>query len=145
MSWFVFRTDTVERFFPKEYSFSGYDDISVIPEDAEGYVWFYQVPPVTSVAELVEAHRKLEYVLERIPAGKTVIALTMEPLYEVALVGNDFSLREAIESYNAFLRDASKKYNNLKIIDFSEFVRRYPVGDLLDWRFYFMSQMGLSP
>ncbi len=145
MNYFVFRNNTIERFFPKEYSFSGYDDISVIPEDADGYVWFYQVPPVPSVAELVEAHRKLEYVLERIPAGKTVIALTMEPLYDVALVGNDFSLREAIESYNAFLRDASKKYNNLKIIDFSEFVRRYPMDDLLDWRFYFMSQMGLNP
>ena len=41
---FVFRNHTVERFFPKGYTFSGYDDISFIPQDAEGYVWFYQVP-----------------------------------------------------------------------------------------------------
>ena len=28
---FVFRNHTVERFFPKGYTFSGYDDISFIP------------------------------------------------------------------------------------------------------------------
>ena len=28
---FVFRNNTVERFFPKDYAFSGYDDISYVP------------------------------------------------------------------------------------------------------------------
>ena len=41
---FVFRNNTIERFFPNGYLFSGYDDVSFIPEDAEAYVWFYQAP-----------------------------------------------------------------------------------------------------
>ena len=44
MARFVLRNNTVERFFGKEYLFSGYDDISVLPQDVEGYVWWYQVP-----------------------------------------------------------------------------------------------------
>ena len=44
MSRYVFRNTTIERFFPKGYRFSGYDDLSEIPADAEVYVWFYQVP-----------------------------------------------------------------------------------------------------
>ena len=34
MSKFVFRNNTIERFFGKEYSFSGYADISIITEDS---------------------------------------------------------------------------------------------------------------
>lgn len=41
---FVFRNNTIERFSPSHYSFSGYDDVSFVPNDADGYVWFYQVP-----------------------------------------------------------------------------------------------------
>ena len=41
---FVFRNNTIERFFPKDYTFSGYDDISFVPTDVDGYVWFYQLP-----------------------------------------------------------------------------------------------------
>ena len=37
MNYFVFRNNTVERFFPKEYSFSGYQDISIIPTDVDVY------------------------------------------------------------------------------------------------------------
>lgn len=41
---FVFRKNTVERFFQKDYKFSRYDDISYVPTDVDGYVWFYQLP-----------------------------------------------------------------------------------------------------
>ena len=66
---FVFRNHTVERFFPKGYTFSGYDDISFIPQDAEGYVWFYQVPVKNDrklLAEEVESYSgKVEYLKSR--------------------------------------------------------------------------------
>ena len=41
---FVFRNNTIERFFGSEYAFSGYDDVSNIPQEADGYIWWYQVP-----------------------------------------------------------------------------------------------------
>ena len=89
MNYFVFRNNTVERFFPKEYAFSGYDDISTIPETANGYVWFYQAPigysRDSSVEEIHGYLQKFDFVLARINANKTLIALTMENVFSSPL------------------------------------------------------------
>lgn len=149
MSLFVFRNYTVERFFPKNYVFSGYDDISVIPTDANGYVWFYQSPisnnREVSVEEIQGYQQKLDYVLAQIDPNKIVIALTMEDTYAVPLTEDDYAVRSAIEQYNAALFVAEKVNANLKVIDYSEFTRNYSVTDLFDWKFYFISQMGINP
>lgn len=148
MSNFVFRNNTIERFFPKEYQFSGYDDISYVPTDVDEYVWFYQVPIKYEQTVLVEEIngyvQKFAFVLTQIDKTKTFIALTMEWLYSVSFTDDDYRLRMAIESYNKTLFDLSEQYQNLKVIEFSEFTRRYPASDLIDWKFYFISQMGLS-
>ena len=145
---FVFRNNTIERFFPKEYHFSGYDDISVIPFDADGYVWFYQVPIKYEQEMLVEEingyAQKFSYVLSQIDSAKTVVALTMEWLYGIPFTDDDHRLRMAIDRYNKTLFNLTEQYQNLKVIDFSEFTHRYPVSELIDWKFYFISQMGLS-
>ena len=149
MSYFVFRNNTVERFFPKEYAFSGYDDISVIPADANGYVWFYQAPVgynrEASVEEIQGYQQKFNFVLAQIDANKTVIALTMEDTYAVPFTEDDYAVRSAIEQYNAALFEAEKAHSNLKVLDYSEFTRNYPVADLFDWKFFFISQMGINP
>lgn len=148
MSYFVFRNNTVERFFPKEYQFSGYDDISKIPADTDGYVWFYQVPikfeQEVLVDEITGYAQKFGFVLSQIDASKTVVALTMEWLYSVPFTDDDHRLRMAIDNYNKTLFELSVQYQNLKVIDLSEFTRRYPASELIDWKFYFISQMGLS-
>lgn len=148
MSYFVFRNNTIERFFPKEYQFSGYDDISNIPSDADGYVWFYQVPIKYEQEVLVDEingyAQKFRFVLSQIDASKTVVALTMEWLYSVPFTDDDHRLRIAIDNYNKTLFELSEQYQNLKVIDLSEFTRRYPASELIDWKFYFISQMGLS-
>ena len=77
MSLFVYRNNTVERFFPKDYAFSGYDDISIIPTEADGYVWFFQAPidcnGVASVEEIRGYQQKFNYVLEQVDANKMFI------------------------------------------------------------------------
>ena len=149
MGFFVFRNNTVERFFPKDYAFSGYDDISVVPADANSYVWFYQAPigynREASVEEIQGYQQKFNFVLAQIDANKTVIALTMEDIYAVPLTEDDYTVRSAIEQYNAALFEAEKIHSNLKVLDYSEFTRNYPVADLFDWKFYFISQMGINP
>ena len=145
---FVFRNNTIERFFPKEYQFSGYDDISYIPVDTDGYVWFYQVPikydQDVLVAEINGYTQKFSFILQQIDPSKTVVALTMELLYNVSFTDDCHKLRVAIENYNKILFELSEQYQNLKVLDFSEFTSRYPVTELIDWKFYFISQMGLS-
>lgn len=148
MSNFVFRNNTIERFFSKEYQFSGYDDISNVPSDVDGYVWFYQVPIKYEQNVLVDEingyAQKLGFILSQIDASKTFIALTMEWLYSVPFTDDDHQLRLAIDDYNKTLFELSGQYHNLKVIDLSEFTRRYPASELIDWKFYFISQMGLS-
>ena len=146
---FVFRNNTIERFFPKEYQFSGYDDISFVPSDADGYVWYYQVPVKYDQQVLAEEIRgyaqKLGFVLNQIDAKKTFIALTMDCCYAVPFTEDDTQVQAAVAEYNLALFDAERQYPNVKVIDITEFTRRYTAQDLFDWKFYFISQMGMNP
>lgn len=146
---FVFRNHTVERFFPKGYTFSGYDDISFIPQDAEGYVWFYQVPVKNDrklLAEEVDSYSgKVEYLLGQIDPSKAFVALTLVPVFEPVVSESDFQLAAAIAGFNLALYRLAQEHANLKVIDFRDFTSRYSAAELMDWKFYFISQMGLNP
>ena len=121
MNYFVFRNNTVERFFPKDYGFSGYDDISIVPTDTDGYVWFYQAPVgydrEVSVEEIRGYAQKFSFVLGQIDSSKTVIALTIEDIYVVPFTEDDYSTRTAIEEYNAALFEAERAHPNVKVLD----------------------------
>ena len=149
MNWFVLRNNTVERFFPKDYAFSGYEDVSAVPADADGYVWFYQAPlgaDRAALAEMVRGYgQKFRFVLERTAPDKPFLVLTMAGLYDVPLTEDDRSLAEAIAVYNAGLYEAEARCAQVKVLDFNEFAGRYPASELLDWKFWFISQMGLNP
>ena len=146
---FVFRNNTIERFFSQDYEFSGYDDVSFIPEDADGYIWFYQSPIKFDngllADEINACIQKFRYVMGKIDPNKTVIAFTMDSVYAVPLVDGDFRMIEAIARYNLGLLAAVKIHSNLKVLDIAEFTRQYPAKELMDWKFYFLSQMGLNP
>lgn len=149
MNYFVFRNNTIERFFPNEYSFSGYDDISNIPSEPDGYVWFYQVPIKYDRMVLADEIRgyidKFEFVLSQIDIKKSFIVLTIDCLYNVKFTDDDYLLQSAIAEYNLALFDFEHKHSNVKVIDISEFTNKYSLSDLFDWKFYFISQMGMNP
>ncbi len=146
---FVFRNNTIERFFPKDYTFSGYDDISSVPQDTDGYVWYYQVPIKYNQDVLAEEIRdyvqKLGFVLEHIDEKKTFIALTMDVVYAVPFTEDCYELQSAIAEYNLALYDWERQHSNVKVIDITDFTSRYTEQELFDWKFYFISQMGMSP
>ncbi len=149
MSKFVFRNNTIERFFGKDYVFSGYDDISIIPKDSEEYVWFYQLPikydQSVLAAELEGYVQKLGFVISQIDETKQFVALTIELLYAVPFTDDDHQIRSAIFSYNEALYSLAEQHANMKVIDFGEFTSKYSAVELFDWKFYFLSQMGLNP
>lgn len=146
---YIFRNNTIERFFTKEYTFSGYDDISVVPQDVEAYVWWYQVPIKYERSVLSEElsgyTQKLGFVLQQIDTKRTVVALTMDILYDVPFTEEDHSVEQAVSAYNTYLYEAERQYPNLKVIDIREFTRQYGYSELIDWKFYFISQMGMNP
>lgn len=146
---FVFRNNTVERFFPKDYAFSGYEDISYVPADVDGYVWFYQLPVKYDTEILCSEIRgyvqKLAFVLAQVDKAKPFIALTMdENAYSVPFTsGTD--LVAAVAEYNAALVQAEAEHSNVKLLDIREFTRQYPAAEVFDWKFWFISQMGINP
>ena len=149
MARYIFRNNTIERFFSKDYAFSGYDDISNIPQDADGYVWWYQVPVKFEQSVLAEEIRgyaqKLGFVLSQIDENKSFVALTIDILYAVPFTDDDYQLQAAVAEYNNALYAAEASHSNVKVIDITEFTRKYTASDLFDWKFYFISQMGMNP
>lgn len=148
MNYFVFRNNTVERFFQKGYTFSGYDDISTIPDNADGYVWFYQLPVRMNESILCDEIQgysdKLNMVLNQIPSSKPAFLLTMDEFPSFQISGG-VALKESICAYNASIFEAPKTRKNVRVIDICEFTRQYTDNELMDWKFWFISQMGLNP
>lgn len=150
MKYFVFRNQTVEPFFSGgDVAFSGYDDISLVPDEASRYIWFYQVPvgsDSTSLAQEAGTYaNKLRMVLQRIPQDKPLIVFTLETIFHIPLTGNNFALRKAVDGFNADILEMAEYDTRLRVVDFQEFVGHYPVEQLINWKFYFISQAVLNP
>lgn len=155
MSYYIFRNMTIESFFGAvsktlntEINYSGYEDISEIVE-SDGYVWWYLAPykaeNTQAAAEIENYSSMLSFTLSRLPATKSVIAITIEPIFENTAVTSYSEVREAIKSYNRSLYLLKQKHSNLKVIDFSTFTTCYSIRQLIDWKYYLISHMALNP
>jgi FkbH-like protein len=149
MGYFIFRNTTVERFFQNlSATFSGYEDISVVDERAERYVWFYLSP----VAENTVIAGKIRYyadlacmAVERTSPDKLFVICTMIDIFSVQSTVSDRTIANAIYEYNAALYDLEAVHTNVKVIDIAWFLNNYKTEEWIDWRYYFISQMGLNP
>jgi FkbH-like protein len=150
MEFFIFRNMTIERFFSKyKASFSGYEDISLIDPDAERYIWFYLSPIKTNnkviAAEIRNYIDLLKLTISRIPSGKTLIVFTINNIYSINTITGDSDIKEAVKYYNSTLYELALEHNNIKVLDFENFLSRYSSTELIDWKYYFISQMALNP
>ena len=149
MRYFVFRNNTVEFFFnSKECAFSGYEDISIVPADAESYIWFYQPPYCIAnekSAQIVETYiQSFDLVYSRIPRNKEIIVFTLCDIGSVKIASNDFAFRNSIENFNSHIISLAQENKNIKIVDFSDFIFRYKKFEIIDWKYYFTSQLVFS-
>jgi FkbH-like protein len=150
MEFFIFRNMTIERFFSKyKASFSGYEDISFIEPDAERYIWFYLSPIKTEnnviSAEIRNYINLLKLTISRIPSSKTLIVFTLNDIYSITTITGNNEIKEAIKYYNSVLYELATVHNNIKVFDFGNFLSRYSSAELIDWKYYFISQMALNP
>ena len=142
MRLFVFRNATLEPFFPREETeFSGYGDISRVPENAEKICWFYTLPPDVSPKDgqpLVDDFlQKLRLVLPRVPADKRLELTRLAFPQNPPLVLADTRLRDAIHFYNAELEKIARERENALLREAPDFAT--------DWRMWFLAQMPFSP
>lgn len=150
MKYFIFRNHTIENLFgDSECSFSGYDDISLISDNADSYIWFYQLPVKYNeeiLSKEVDSYvDKLKLVYNIIPPHKQIIVISLERLYSINYISSDFRVKEAVERFNSYARELSTQCSNVKYVDFSEFTLAYPITELMNWKYYFISQMVVSP
>ncbi len=150
MDTFVFRNQTIEPFLGYDgMVYSGYDDISTVPQDVERYIWFYQVPVNADncqLADEVESYiDKLDLVLSSAAAGRPFIIFSLVDLFPLRLAGNDASLADAIASFNHHISRLALANPDVKWVDFSEFTSRYDAASLMNWKYYLMSQTLLNP
>jgi FkbH-like protein len=148
--YFVFRNSTVELFFSNlNASFSGYEDISFVDNEAEICIWFYLVPfkrdTQLLVREISSYYNNLELVCQQIPSNKTLYIFTLESLSTNRILIGDFSLPRAIEEFNLKIYDLADKNKNIKILDLADFIKKYPSDQLIDWKYYFISKMQINP
>lgn len=145
---FVFRNYTIESLFHEGVKFSGYDDISGLP-DSDCYVWFYNVPIVfdveRAVDEIASIGDKLVMVGEMIPSSKPFYILSLENLFPLHFCDTDFRVTEAIAVVNDKAIKLAEHHRNVRLIDFSEFLSYHKPQDWINWKFYFLSQMIVSP
>lgn len=149
MEYFIFRNFTVENLFKNlNAEYSGYGDISYIPIDVKSYIWFYlpsiKMNQIEFISEIYDFQNKFNLFFQEIPATKSVIAFTLNSLFDINYENGNFSLKQAVDSYNNFLIDIASKNENLKIIDLNEFQQQSEVP-LLDWKYYYISQSLISP
>jgi FkbH-like protein len=149
MKYYIYRNFTVENLFIGHHAeFSGYSDITQVPEDATNYVWFY-LPSINLntfelANEVFDFKSRLDYLLTRIPTNKRFLLFTLDCLFEFKGESSSAMVDAAIQEYNAHLYDLSSKHQNFKVIDFRRFIVSAGQG-VFDWRFYYISQSLINP
>jgi FkbH-like protein len=150
MRYYIFRNTTVERFFQHiDADFSGYEDVAVTDFQADRFVWFYLAPIETEntvIAGKINDYADLiRMVAEKIPSEKMFITFTLKNIFSIQSISSDHTIADAIYNYNTVLYDLSSQNRNVKVIDFAKFLDDYNNEELIDWKYYFISQMGLNP
>ena len=150
MATFVFRNQTIEAFFGYDgMTYSGYGDIGQVPQDADRYIWFYQVPVNANgdqlAQEIISFGDQLDLVLGHVDEHKPFIVFSLVNMFPLRLTGDDSAVEEAVSQFNLHIAQLARERNNIKYVDFAEFTSRYTADALVNWKYYLMSQTLLNP
>ena len=89
--------------------------------------------------------QKLSLVLSQIDQTKPFFVLTLdENAYAVPFTSGT-ELVAAVAEYNLALVQVGAEHSHVKLLDIREFTRRYPAQEVFDWKYWFISQMGMNP
>lgn len=146
---FVFRNYTIENLFAEGTHFSGYEDISYIPGDEKALVWLYQAPinfDSDSKASAIDAmSARLDYVAGSMDAGQSLVVCSLMDMCPADIVDSDDKIGHAVDSFNRHARELAASSPNVRFLDVNEYFSQFPQKEWINWRFYFISQMIVSP
>lgn len=146
---FVYRNYTVENLFPEEAVFSGYDDVSHIPDSEPLLVWCFQVPigfETEIKLSAVEAMwNRLLWIVDGMQPSQTLVVCRLLNLFDVRTTDGDHRLSNAVAAFNTKAQELALSNPKVKFLDISEYFSQFPKDDRINWRFYFISQMVVAP
>mgnify|MGYP001031171987 CR=1 FL=1 len=146
---YIYRNHTVEHLFKGfDVSYSGYDDILSSPKEADCLLWFYMPKVAASnqgLAEEVESYfKRLQLVIQNNANKKLVVFLLSSRLIKY-YSHTDLRLKEAIDQFNEQVIQLSYSNSSIQFVDIDQFFTNYALTTLIDWKFYYISQMLISP
>lgn len=148
---FICRNYTVEPLF-KDFTginYSGYEDISSVPDNASIYLWFYLCPVNEGEQEMMEKiedyKHKLDLVLRSCNPSAYVLLFTLTPLSDFSFTTNNSKLFESVNNYNQYLYSKADSRILTKVIQFEDFVRNVKFKQIIDWRYYFLYRTLINP
>ncbi len=150
MKYFIFRNYTVEPLFVNfDAGYSQYGDISVLDQEADIYLWFYQISPnpdpVSRGNEIDDFLRKIHYLIKQIPPTKDLYVFSLVDMFPFKWQNSDFSIEIKMFEFNNKIFELTKLYPNVRLIDLGDFVRDYPIDSIINWKYYFTSFTFLNP
>ena len=150
MKYFVFRNFTCEPLFSFfDASFSGYNDVSINDTSADVFVWFYQIPfnPDTfqKIGEISDFYHKIDMLVKRIPSSKDFYIFTLSDIFPFRWQNCNFNIDNEISEFNRKIIALSNDNPNVRIIDFTDFVRNFDNESLISWKFYYTSFTYINP
>lgn len=150
MKYFIFRNQTIELLFSDiNASFSGYNDISYIDETADRFIWFYLTPIKVDnkvvADEINNDLSSLKFVLQQIPPTKEFFIFSLYTLFDIQIELSENTLKRSIDFFNSEILQLARQHSNIRIIDANSFFSRYRSNEIIDWKYYFISKMIISP
>lgn len=149
-SFYIFRNFTLERFFSNlNATYSPYGDVTDFVDNYETYIWLYHPPFKVNAEELVnelEDYRaKIEFIRRRLAIQKTLILFQLDETVFFSLTEEDNRVQRAVADFNQHCAQLAAEYANVKTVAFVDFAKHYALRDLIDWKFYYLSQMNFNP
>ncbi len=149
---FVFRNYTVESLFSKFSSieYGGYDGFEGDFGSHDLYMWLYLCPiktnPELSANEINNIYNKLELALNGMRGSNTTFILfTLEDWSPFSFQNSNFVLSDAIHKYNEKLRGLEQNNDFIKVIDIGNFSKEVRSKEIIDWKYFYISQMVINP
>lgn len=149
---FIYRNYTVESLFSK-YSaveYGDYDGFEGYSGGYDLYLWFYMFPiknnPELSANEINNIYNKLELVLDGMrESNTTFILFTIEDWSPFSFQNSNFIVSDAINNYNEKLRVLEASNDSIKVIDIRGFSKESQIKEMIDWKYFYISQMVINP
>lgn len=150
MRYYIFRNHTVEHLFTGiDAVFSGYGDISYIDPGSDGYIFFYHftinADKNIALAEGDHFLSKIEFLLKQTDRSKPFIIFTVADLFSLTLENSDLRTRKAVDDFNRKIYEIASVEKNVRIIDFGDFVCRFPTDQIISWKYYYTSLIIINP